>query len=492
MNHKDADADWTVNGFDDDYLLDDSLDLPANSRVGAPDFEFDDGPIREEEPFEAARGGVVRLDRDEHDDILHDLTDSLAAGSMVGAFASSERDADQPVPSIKIMAFCDRPGTERLINGVAGDRRLAKADVSAELGGVDSAIARLSAEPSPDLLIIDSTASASNLLGQLDRLAEVVEPGCKVMVVGEANDIALYRELMRRGVSEYLVAPLEPVAFIRSIGALYADPDRPFVGRVAAVIGARGGVGASTIAHNIAWSVAVQQQANATLVDLDLPFGTAALDFNEEPSQSILDALAAPERVDEVFLERVVSRPVERLRVFNAPAKLDRLLEMDPAAVSDVLDKVRRTGPHIILDMPHGWNGWTQNTLLGADDIVIVASPDLASLRNAKHIFELCTKARKNDAPPMLVLNTVGMPRRPEIPIKDFGEHVGVAPIAEIPFDPAAFGAASNNGQMLLEHAPASKASQAIVSLAATLTGRMPAAPKRSSLLSRLPPILKR
>jgi pilus assembly protein CpaE len=396
------------------------------------------------------------------------------------------READQPIPRIKIHAACDRRDVARAVQVSAGDRRMAKAQISIEMGGVDAAIARLTNEPSPDLLILDTAFHGVEMLRALERLAEVVEPKCKVMIIGGSNDIALYRRLMQVGVSEYLVAPLDPLHLIRSIGALYADPDKPFAGRVAAFLGARGGVGSSTVAHNVAWSISEQQGSNVTLVDLDLPFGTAALDFNQEPPQSILEALAAAEKVDEMFLDRVVSRPTERLMLFSAPARLEKALDMDANAVATVLDKVRRTGPNVVLDLPHTWTSWMNQTVLSADDLVIVATPDLSSLRNTKNLVEFAVRSRPNDAPPMIVLNMVGMPKRPEISAKDFADHVGAPVVAEIPFDPAGFGAAANNGEMLMELNTASKAAPLITALASRLTGRTIQAPKRAGLLDKI------
>jgi pilus assembly protein CpaE len=398
----------------------------------------------------------------------------------------SPREADQPVPRIKIHAACDRRDVARAVQASASDRRMAKAQISIEMGGIEAALARLSNEPSPDLLILDTAVHGGELLRALERLAEVVEPKCKVMIVGGSNDIALYRRLMQLGISEYLVAPLEPVQLIRSIGDLYADPDKPFAGRVSAFLGARGGVGASTLAHNVAWSISEQQGSNVTLVDLDLPFGTAALDFNQEPQQTIQEALAAADKVDEMFLDRVVSRPTDRLMLFSAPARLEKAFDMDPSAVSTVLEKVRRTGPNVVLDLPHGWTSWMSQTVLSADDIIIVASPDLSSLRNTKNLVEFAARQRPNDSPPLIVLNMVGVPKRPEISAKDFGDHVGAPVVAEVPFEPALFGAAANNGEMLMEQGAASKPGAVIAALASRLTGRAIQAPKRAGLLDKI------
>ena len=124
-------------------------------------------------------------------------------------------------------------------------------------------------------------------------------PPTKVVIVGRVNDVELYRELMRRGVSEYLVAPLNPLHLIEVISGLYLDPEAAPIGRVVTVVGCRGGVGSSTLAHNVGWCIAERFQINTAIVDLDLPFGTSGLDFNEEPGQGVAEALVgagAPRR----------------------------------------------------------------------------------------------------------------------------------------------------------------------------------------------------
>jgi pilus assembly protein CpaE len=140
----------------------------------------------------------------------------------------------------------------------------------------------------------------------------------------------------------------------------------------------------------------------------------------------------------------------------------------------------------VIVDMPHSWEPWVKATLIGADDIVVVATPDLASLRNAKNLVELLRHNRPNDAAPKLVLNQVGQPKRPEIPAKDFAETFGVEPTMALPFDPALFGQAANNGQMLAELGQKSPTVDAMRHLAGLLTGRKQASGKAASLLSSL------
>ncbi|MGE0740573.1 MAG: CpaE family protein [Hyphomonadaceae bacterium] len=401
------------------------------------------------------------------------------------------RVTEQPVPRITIHAVCDRHEISDMVAGISGDRRMARAEITVESGGIEAAITRFASQASPNLLIIDTLMQGQQMLHNLDRLAQVIEEGTKVVIIGAVNDITLFRELMARGVSEYIVPPMQPIDLIRTVCGLYVNPDKPFAGRVIAVIGARGGIGASTIAHNIAWTIAERQESSATLLDLDLSFGTAALDFNQDPPQSIADALMAPDRVDDVFLERVTTKQTQRLQMLTAPATLEREFELDPQSYEMVIDRVRRTSPFVVLDLPHVWTSWVKHTLLAADDAIIVAGPDLASLRNTKNIMDLLKAMRPYDSPPAVVLSMVGVPKRPEIPLKDFAEALGAEPVASIPFDPQLFGMAANNGQMIGEVAPTSKTAIAIDALGGTLTGRKPPEAKKPSITDKIP-FLKR
>ena len=133
----------------------------------------------------------------------------------------------------------------------------------------------------------------------------------------------------------------------------------------------------------------------------------------------------APDRVDDVFLERVTTKQTQRLQMLTAPATLEREFELDPQSYEMVIERVRRTSPYVVLDLPHAWTSWVKHTLLAADDAIIVAGPDLASLRNTKNIIDLLKAMRPYDSPPAVVLSMVGVPKRPEIPFKDFADALG-------------------------------------------------------------------
>jgi pilus assembly protein CpaE len=338
------------------------------------------------------------------------------------------------------------------------------------------------------MLIVETRLNGQAALDELDRLAHVCDASTKVIVVGRVNDVELYRELMRRGASEYLVAPLSPMHVIEVISGLYLEDGATPIGRIVTFLGTRGGAGSSSLSHNTGWCIAHELQINTTIVDLDLPFGTAGLDFNDEPGQGVADALTAPERLDDVLLDRLLMKRGDHLSLFTSPAALEREYDAGPDAYESVLEAVRATTPCVIVDLPHVWAPWVKATLIGSDEIVLVATPDLASLRNAKSMIELLRHNRPNDAPPRLVLNQVGQPKRPEIPAKDFAETLGIDPACVINFDPALFGQAANNGQMLIELQSNAASSEAIRRLAQVVTGRTPQAqPKnQTSLLSFL------
>lgn len=389
----------------------------------------------------------------------------------------------KPVPRITIEAFCEMPETGSMIQRGAEDRRLAKAHLTVHMGGVPAAIAYFRDTATPNLILVETHQSGEELFGELMQLAEVCDAGTKVIIIGHVNDVALYREMIRQGVNDYLVAPFSPLQLIESVSRLYIDPDAPPIGRSIAFIGARGGAGSSTLAHNVGWCIAEAMREDTTIIDFDLPFGTAGLDFNQDPVQGIADALVQPDRLDDVMLDRLMVKYTNRLSLFTAPGTLDRDGDLDPDACESIIEIVRQTCPVVVVDLPHIWAPWTKRVLLGADDVVISTTPDLAGLRNTKNIVDLLKQTRTNDTLPHVVLNQVGVSKRPEIPVKDFAEAIEVEPTLVLPFNPQLFGTAANNGQMLDEVDPKSKTVLGLKHLASVVIGRKEVQQRSKSIL---------
>jgi pilus assembly protein CpaE len=397
-----------------------------------------------------------------------------------------------PAPRISIQAFCESVEAAGAMQGAAEDRRLARAHVRIQMGGMAAALEAYRSSPTPNVIIIESDKQGDGLLGALDELAEVCDGDTRLIVLGRYNDIVLYRELIRRGISDYMISPVGTIDIVRSVCGLFSSPEAKPVGRVLAVVGAKGGVGSSTISHNISWAIARDFALSSVVADLDLAFGTAGLDFNQDPPQGIADAVFSPDRIDSAFIDRLLSKCTDHLSLLAAPATLDRVYDFGADAFDSVFDTLRTTVPCVILDVPHQWTAWTKRVLISADDILIVAAPDLANLRNAKNLIDLLKAGRPNDRKPSYCLNQVGVPKRPEIKPADFARALEDEPIAIIPFEPAIFGTAANNGQMIGEVASGHKTTELFRQLAQHMTGRNEVKKQRSILSPLLSKLMKR
>lgn len=323
----------------------------------------------------------------------------------------------------------------------------------------------------PDLIVFETDLSGDNLLEQVGLLAAVCDEGTEVLALGSANDVATYRSLVNEGVNDYIVAPFDAVQIFEAIAAAAIDPDAPSRGRVIAFVGAKGGVGSSTLAHNVSWSLAQLYVDDVIILDLDLAFGTAGMAFNVEPQQGIQDALEQPDRLDEVLLNRYMAEAVEHIKLLSAPASLEADSSINIQSFDTLLEMVRRTAPFIVLDIPHHWTAWTQHALMQADEIVLTSTLDLISLRDTKNLVELLESKRANDAPLRLVINNQGAYRKTELSDKDFESAVAGSATLIIAHDPVLFGTAANNGQVIGAMSPNDKTVEGFNELAKLVSG---------------------
>src|SRR6187551_3080399 len=405
--------------------------------------------------------------------IKHAQQAAVTADASAPAVSSAAAEAHiAPAPRISLQAFCETVESAAAVQAAGEDRRLGKAHVKIQMGGIGAAIEAFRNSPTPNVILIETDARATDILSGLDQLAGHCDAGTRVVVMGRVNDVSLYRELTRRGVSEYLMTPVNTIDVVRAVCHLFSAPDAKPVGRIVAIVGAKGGVGASTLAHNVAWAIGRDLTIESVVADLDLPFGTAGLDYNQDPPQGIADAVFSPDRVDTAFVDRLLSKCTDHLSLLAAPATLERVYDFGAEAFDSILDSLRATIPCVVLDVPHMWSGWTKRLLVSADEILVVAGPDLANLRNAKNMVDLLRAARPNDHRPHYCLNQVGIPKKPEISPNDFAKALEDDPLVVIPFEPQLFGTAANNGQMIAEVSSSHKSAEMIGRLAQVLTGR--------------------
>ena len=358
------------------------------------------------------------------------------------------------------------------MEALTGDRLLFRCNFEIHPGGLNTAVSVLAERTTPNLLIVEVDAARDVFFEHLEMLANVCDPTTKVILIGQHNDIDLFQELLKNGVSDYLVGPVNAERLRDSISRIYQGMEADSDGRVIAFSGLAGGAGSSVIAHNTANELADLYDCRAVVIDLDVCFGTAALNFNVQPRQTIADALSQIGRLDDNLLDQFFMLFEEKVAILASPASLTIGAQITQESFDALLGAVRPMGDFIILDLPHVWTPWVSDALAAADEVVLVARPDLTNLRNAKNMVEFIGPKRGVEAPTRLVLNQVGVSKRADLTEKDFMEAVAMSPAVSIPYDAEVFGRALNNGEMLSKVAKKNKATVAIGELAKQVSAR--------------------
>lgn len=373
---------------------------------------------------------------------------------------------------LNIAAFVIDPPTRAALETAMEDISLFRSSLEMHDGGIEAAIAHYADFATPDLVFVQSNAERDGLVRQLERLSPVVSEGTQVIVGGTVDSIDFYRSLMEIGVGQYVLTPLDAGSFLRAVRDVYGADKSAERGRRIAVLGAKGGIGASTVAHNVAWALARRYVRPVSLVDLDLHFGTAGIDFNHEPKFGLRDALNQADRLDEALMERLFTKDDDNLWLLASPPSLAEADLMSAERLEAVLEQVARMSTFVVLDIPHLWSGAIADALLVADEVLVVVEPDLPGLRNAQMLFETLGPARPNGSALRYVLNNVGLNRSTELSAKDFAETLGASAEAVIAWDPGTFRAASCNGQMIGEMRGKAKLAAQFDDLAQRLSGR--------------------
>jgi pilus assembly protein CpaE len=386
----------------------------------------------------------------------------------------------------RIHFFLEDAGTAAAAGRATQDRRLAGHDFTRRMGGVHAARAYYAGQPSPDLLVVESLLDARGILADMDALSDVCDGGTKVLVIGHVNDVLLYRDLLRRHVSDYLVASVTPPQLAEAIAAALKGEAPEVAGRVVAFLGAKGGCGSSSVCHNTGWLLAEEIKAGTIIADFDLAFGTLGLDFNQDGGHGLAEALASSYKLDSEGLGTLLAKCSDQLGLLTASYMLDADPEVKAEDAVRLVELLSRSVPFTLLDLPNEWRGFTRALVEMADDVVITAEPDLANLRNAKNLIDTARSMRATAKPPVLVMNRVGLPRRPEISARDFANAVDLEPSVTIGFDAQLFGTAANNGLMIGECAPKSKHLELFRALAQMLGGKRPAKAQGRGMLAPL------
>ncbi len=343
-------------------------------------------------------------------------------------------------------------------------------------GGVAAAVKYLGSAQSPRLLIVD-LSGIEDPMRDVDSLAEVCDPGTSVIAFGTANDVALFRDLLAAGVADYLIKPVAADAINQSIvNALHhhqpaeTGSDSQSQGRMIAFIGARGGVGASSVAINCANIVAQEHGKRVAFVDLDLQFGTTALALDIEAGRGLREALENPARIDSLFVASAAVNVGKNLFVLAAEEPLDGPLNFDPEALDLLLAELRNGFDWIILDVPRAAAVAQWGMLASASTLVFVSDLTLPGMRDTMRLTGIA-KSVVPDAKIMVVANRAGQDKKSEIPAKEFEKSGEIKVDYILPNDAKACGLAANNGKSLLDVAKGAKVTIALRQMTEGLVG---------------------
>lgn len=355
-----------------------------------------------------------------------------------------EKAAKLPAGRIPLMAFVSDGETEAVLQECLS--QLSGIQNLVMRGGIARALQHLSGERSPTLLFVD-ISGAELPLARIHELADICEPGVTVIAIGEHNDVELYRDLVEAGVTDYIVKPVTRQRLAKALtsgtAGSEASPISQRLGKVVAVIGARGGVGATTLATNLASYLATQMKRRVGLVDLDLQHGACALTLNIKPTPGLREALANPFRVDSVFLERAMALHGERLFVLSCEEALREQLHFPPEAPAKIVSVLRSQVHCVILDVPRIPTELYRRALDLADFRIIVADQTLHAVRDAARLRAMLGE-RAAEHLNLLVVNRVGEGGNYAVTLKEMQEVIGIRPKAVIPFQPKLFARATS------------------------------------------------
>jgi pilus assembly protein CpaE len=357
-------------------------------------------------------------------------------------------------------------------------------------GGVAAACQALRDAPAPALLVVD-VSDSDDVLAAMDSLAEVCEPHTRVIALGLANDVTLYRDLIRIGVSDYLVKPVTAEAlgeaFHRAERRQSAEPAPSKPARVVALVGARGGVGATSLALSVAWEAAHENQQRTVLIDLDLQFGAAALALDLEPGRGLREILANPERIDSLLLGSAMAHQSEKLRVLGAEESLEDDVEVAPRALQALLSAISDEADLIVIDVPRRADRLSREALARADAVVVVTDLSLPGMRDTQRLLGLLKTLRPQGGI-AVAANRTGSGAG-EVPQPEFERAIGTTLNVRVPFDVKAAAAAAEQAKPLVAASRTAPAAEELRRLAVIVVGEVPTAapePEKGSWVQRL------
>jgi pilus assembly protein CpaE len=399
---------------------------------------------------------------------------------MADVAEAHDRDAER---SLSFFACIGDEVTRETVNRVVSHLGNLQAKVRA--GDLASARKAIDPKSPPDVMLLDISGS-SDPVSALDEIMQLCPRTTRVLVIGSVNDVSLYRSLTSLGVIDYLVKPVSGEVLHDALAALLDDRGPESSGlqtRITAFLGARGGIGTTSLAVATAWYFVNEFHQRAALIDLDLHFGTLALGLDLEPGRGLREALEHPERIDSLLISSAMSSAGDRLKVLAGEESLDETMQFQAEGFSPFFELLANDFDQLVIDLPRSLDDGARHVISSADAFIAVTDLSLAGLRDALRLMDL-VKRIGSKAAPIIVASQVGAPHRGEISQREFERGLGQNLDYLISYDPKAAVAMARHGKALPDAARNSKVAEEMLVLAQRLSGRETV--KKRSILGRL------
>ncbi|MCF8467149.1 MAG: AAA family ATPase [Sneathiella sp.] len=353
-------------------------------------------------------------------------------------------------------------------------------------GGITAALNRIEPGNSPKVVLADISKSADPD-GDITRLIRKMGPDNTLIILGTSNDVGAFRKMIALGARDYLVKPLTVEVLKDAVEnvdrqslALHAAQS----GRLTVLVGVRGGVGATTIATNLAWIMANEEKLPTALLDLDLHFGTTTLSLDIETGGGFREALENPHRLDKLFLDSAIVKDGDRLAVLGTEEPIDELVEISEESIDALIGEISQDYNQVIVDLPRHLLPTQGALLASADTVILVSDQSLAGIRDINRITQAMTSLQTKGRI-LKVVSRVGSDRAAQVSRADFERGLNEKIDYVIPEESKTLTICANAGKAIGEVAPKSPISKALRELSAEVSGFVK--PQKKSLFKMVP-----
>ncbi len=358
------------------------------------------------------------------------------------------------LPAASIAVYSRDAATLEAVRDIVNDWRFARVTIQAEEGDVTTATNAYKDIQSPELVIVQTDTIEGEFVKKLEELGAQCGPDTAAIVIGPVNDVYLYRRMIEMGISDYLVRPVKSEVLADVFAKTIIDRLGVSSSRLIAFVGAKGGVGTSSLAQAMAWGISDILGQKTLLLDSAGGWSTTAVGIGFEPSTTLAEAARAAENRDEDSIKRMLFRASDKLSVLASGGDVMLEAPIEPAQLEELLTMLMVTYPVVIADLSHGAENLANTVIAKASQIIVVSSPSLTSLRLARSLIQEIKEHRGGEAAGIeMIVNMHGLAPKNEVPKKDIEQAMEFKISTTIGFDPAVFVGLENQGKKLLSDA---------------------------------------